>query len=803
MLKNYFRIAIRNFVRHKVFSFINILGLTIGITCFILIFLWIRDELSYDKFNQHYDRIYRIGTDIKAGEMEDWGISTTPPLGPAIMNEIPEIESAVRLVSTVNKLVSARDGEVNFLENRIYYADSTVFDVFTIPLIQGDPQELLTRKNTIVITQSTAEKYFGDTDPVGEKLSFDNSWEFEVTGVIGDCPNNSHWHYDMLASMISIKRSSSTDWLSSNLFTYIKLTEEADPVLTREKVNQLFLRNADPIFQQYLGISISEWEKAGNHYYLRMVPLREIYLFSDESEAVGVKGDIRYIYLFTVIGFFILLIACINFMNLNTARASARAKEIGIRKVLGSYRIQLVRQFLLEAVLISVVAMTIALLIVKLTLPYFNAFTEKKLQLGFTGFYSIPFYLLLTLGIGLMAGSYSAISLSSFKIVNIIKGNLFQSKNKSWFRNLLVLFQFSISILVIICTIIALNQMSYIKDKKLGFDKDQLLIIDRAYILDEQLPVFKEEILKSTRIISASATFCVPGTSMDGGVYNKENSPPEDLYFFQRICGDYDYLETMGIKILSGRYFSPDIASDETAILINEAGASSLGFDDPIGKKIIDPDSQNELTIIGVFRNYHLTSLHEEICPAFMHHPNVYWKHYLAIRFQPEDLAGTLAKLESEWQKFTGNQPFEYFFMDEYFAQLHRSEQITGYFFAIFASLAVFIACLGLFGLATFTAEQKNKEIGVRKVLGASAGSIVLILLGQFIRWVLIANIIAWPLAYLVMKNWLGNFAYHINMNAFHFISAGLLTLFISVLTVSYLSYRSASANPVETLKYE
>ena len=534
-----------------------------------------------------------------------------------------------------------------------------------------------------------------------------------------------------------------------------------------------------------------------------MVPLRDIYLFSDESDTVEVKGDIRYIYLFASIGFFILLIACINFMNLNTARASVRAKEIGIRKVLGSYRTQLIKQFLLEAILISSLAMIIALSAIKLILPYFNSFSGKELQLGFAGLFSILLYLLFTLFVGLLAGGYSALSLSSFKTINILKGSLFKGKGKGWFRNLLVLFQFSISILVIICTIVALSQMKYIRNKKLGFDKEQLLIIDRAYILDEQLPVFKEKILTSTRIISASATFCVPGTSMDGGVYNKENSPPEELYFFQRICGDYDYLETMGIKLLSGRYFSPEIASDGTSILINEAGARSLGFDDPLGKKIIDPDSQNELTIIGVFRNYHLTSLHEEICPALMHHPDVYWKHYLVVRFQPDDLAGTLAYLESEWQQFTGNQPFEYFFMDEYFAQLHRSEQRTGYFFGIFAALAIFIASLGLFGLATFTAEQKNKEIGVRKVLGASVSSIIWILLRQFTRWVLIANIIAWPLAYLVMKNWLGNFAYHIDMNAFHFISAGFLTLFISVLTVSYLSYRSASANPVKALKYE
>ncbi len=803
MFKNFLKIALRNLYKHKAFTFINIAGLTIGIASFILIFLWIQDELSYDRHNQDFERIFRIGTDIKAGEMEDRGISTTPPLGPAMMAEIPEVESAARFCASVNKLVSFNEGNVSFLENKVFYADSTIFKVLTIPLIQGDPADLLTRKRTIVITRSIATKYFGETDPLGKFLTFDNSRDYEVVGVVKDCPSNSHWHYDILASMVSIQRASSTDWLSNNLYTYIKIREDTDPQEVSAKINQLFIKNADPIFQQYIGTSIAEWEKEGNHFDLRLVPLQDIYLFSDESEAVEAKGDIRYIYLFASIGFFILLIACINFMNLNTARASVRAKEIGIRKVLGSLRAQIAKQFLLESLLITTFAMLTALVIVKLIFPYFNELTNKTLTLNFAGIFSIPILLLMILVVGLMAGGYSALFLSSFKTINILKGSLFKGKQRSWFRNLLVLFQFSVSILVIVCTIIALNQMQYIKDKKLGFDKEQLLIVDRAYILDEQLPVFKEEILKFPDIVFASATYCIPGSTTDGSVFNKENGTPEDLYHFRRICGDYDYLEAMGIQLLSGRYFSEDMTSDESSILINEAGVKSLAYEDPLGKKIIEPDTKAELTIIGVFKNYHIDSLHEEIHPALMHHPDTYWKHYLAVRFKPEKISGTLGFLETKWQEFTGNQPFEYFFMDDYFAQLHHAEQITGYFFGIFAVLAIFIACLGLFGLATFTAEQKSKEIGVRKVLGATAGSIVYILLRQFTRWVVVANIIAWPLAYLVMKNWLGNFAYHIRINPFHFVFAGLATLLIAILTVSYLSFRSASRNPAEVLKCE
>jgi len=803
MLKNFIKIAFRNLVKHKAFTFINIIGLTIGIACFILIFYWIQDELSYDKYNLGFDRIYRIGSDIKAGEMEDKGISTTPPLGPALINEVPEIESAVRLVSGSNKLVSSNEGEISFLESRIYYADSTVFKVFTIPLIQGDPQDLLTRKKTIVITKAIAAKYFKDQDPIGKILTLDNSREYEVVGVVKDCPSNSHWHFDMLISMVSIQRAYSTDWLSNNLYTYIKIREDADPLFVSEKINQLFLRYADPIFRQVVGMPIAEWETMGNHYHLRMIPLKDVYLFSDESEAVETTGDIRYIYLFASIGFFLLLIACINFTNLTTARSAVRAKEIGMRKVLGSYRNQLIRQLLVESILICTIAMIIALLVIQGVLPQFNQLTGKVLKLNFAGYYSFPIYILLTLVIGLMAGGYSAVSLSSFNTITILKGSLFVGRRKNSFRNILVLFQFSISILVIICTIVAIKQMHFIKNKKLGFNKEQLLIINRVHILDDKLTVFKEEILKHPDITSASGTYCVPGTTTDGSVFNKENTPPEELYFFTRICGDYDYLETMGIELLSGRYFSPDIESDKTAILINETGARSLGGEDPLGKKIIEPDTRKELTIIGVFKDYHTTSLHEEIHPALMHHPDDYWQFHLAVRFGSENVSQTLDFLEKKWQEFAGNQPLDYFFMDSFFDNLHRSEQRTGYFFSLFGILTILIACLGLFGLATFTAEQKTKEIGVRKVMGASVKSIISILLKQFTRWVLLANIIAWPLAYLIMKNWLEKFAYHTDMHIVQFIIAGAVTFSIAVITVSYLALRAATANPVEALKYE
>ena len=801
MIKNYIKIAFRNLVRHKSFSIINILGLSIGMVCFILIGLWIMDELSVDRHNEYFEQIYRIGTDSKIGEQEETGSSTAVPLGPALMEEIPEIESAVRLKGDYEYLVSYE--ETSFLLDKIYYTDAEIFDVFTIPLIKGSNINLLTNSKTIVINESTANKFFPDDDPIGKTLKFDNKTEYEIVAVTKDMPVNSHWNFQILASFCSLRSYSDTNWLSNSLNTYIKTIKGVDDELLVKKMNDFFLLKAEPIVQQAMGTTIKEWEKCGNYYHLRLTPLSQIYLFSSSDDAVGKKGDIRYVYLFSAIGFFILLVACINFMNLTTARSAVRAKEIGMRKVLGSSRGHLIRQFLMESILISLFAMIIALISSKLLLSQFNDFTGKDLVLNFTGNYSYIAYFAIAVIIGLISGGYSAIALSSYKVLTALKGNLFKGKQRTGFRNALVLFQFAISILVILCTIISLQQMKYISNKKLGFSKEQLLVIDRVHILNDQIPVFKEEIIKSPAIISASAAYSVPGSSSDGSMYNKDNNIPDELYLFFRLCGDYDYLETMGIPLVDGRNFFGDSEAEENSIIINETAVKKLGYDNPVGRKLFEPGSDEGLTIIGVVKDFHFNSLLEEISPLILYHPSLWYKEFMVIRIQPENVAGTLGFIKDKWSDLAGNQPFEYFFMDTYFDDLHKSELRAGQFFTIFAILAIFIACLGLFGLAAFTTQQKTTEIGVRKVLGASVTSIVMILLRQFTKWVILANIIAWPLGYFIMKNWLQNFAYRIDLNVVYFILSGLITLLIAITTVSYLAIYAANRNPIKSLKYE
>ena len=803
MFQNFFKIAFRNLVLHKAFSFINITGLAIGLVCFILIMLWIQDEVSFDNFHQDANRIFITGLDYKMGNQEGRGIKCNPPLAPAMMAEIPEIESATRFLHAINKLVTYKAGDVSFLENGIFYADSTIFNVFTIPLITGDPNDLLTRKNTLVITKEMAQKYFGDVDPIGKTLSFDGDRDFEVVGIVEAWPAKSHWRFDMLASLISTRSATDDSWWSNYIYTYFKIREGTNIEAVLPKINEMVRRKKNVSFAQIVGMERKEWEAQGNRAGYYATPIRDIYLRSTTQDNVGTVGDIRYVYLFAVIGFFILFVACINFMNLTTARSAIRAKEIGMRKVFGSSKRSLIRQFLIESILITLFAMFIAVVAIELLLPYFNNLTDKALNMNFAGVATIPILLLMVIVVGLMSGGYSAISLASFKILSVIKGSLFNGKSKTWFRNVLVLFQFSVSILVIVCTIIAYNQMNYIKNKKLGFDKEQLLIIDRAYTIGDDLGIFKEELLKNPAIQYASATYHIPGTEVGGQSFRTEDSAPEELLDINLLCGDYDYLEAMGIKLVAGRYFSEEIHSDSNNVVVNVTAVKRLGFTDAIGQKILVPNSEEGLIIIGVVEDFHISSLHQEIEPIILLHPGLAWDHYLAIRIQPQNVSATLEFIEAKWNEFTGDQPFEYFFMDSYFDNLHKSEQRTGQFFTIFAALAIFIACLGLFGLAAFTAEQKTKEIGVRKVLGASVPSIVSILLKQFTRWVILANIIAWPIGYFIMKNWLQNFAYHIDLKVGYFLLSGVITLLIAVTTVSYLAVNAANKNPVKALNYE
>ncbi|MBN1326800.1 MAG: ABC transporter permease [Candidatus Cloacimonetes bacterium] len=803
MIKHYLLIAWRNIVRQKTYAFLNISGLALGMACFIIIMLWVKHELSYDKHNENYKNLYLVGIDIKIGDQEGKGSTSSGSMAGPLVEDYPEVLSAARIYKGINKCVSYIEGDVHHTEGKVYYADSTIFDLFTIPILKGDPSEKLNRPRTMFITESTARKYFGDEEPIGKFLDFDGWWQYEVVGIIADAPETSHWQYDFIACHFDVNVMVNPQWLSDNLITYILLKDGTDWQEFEAKLIDFADHYLGPIVERELGMSLAEWGTTGNRYQYYLDPVRNIYLNSRSDFSRGRQGSMTYVIVFIIIAVFILLIACINFMNLTTARAATRAKEIGLRKVVGSFRWQIVRQLLLESILYSLISLFLAIVIVELALPFFSDLIQTSLNLNLQYPYVWGLLIVLSVFVGFIAGVYSAMVISSFRITTVLKGSVFGGKQKSWLRNGLVLLQFSISIFIIICTFIIYYQLKYISQKKLGFEKDQVMVIERVYGLKDKMVTYKEEVGKFPGVMAASITSNVPGTGTNGQVFQKEGDSAKDMIHFRRLSGDYDYLQAMGIELKQGRFFSPEFSGDSLGCVINEAAVKHMGLENPIGTKLYYSGENDYLEVIGVVADYHINSLHEEIPNIMMTPPFSQYSHFLVVRLQTHNIQQTIDQIREKWREFDPNQPFEYFFMDEHFAGLHSAENRAGQIVTIFSILAIFVACLGLYGLAAFTAHQKTKEIGIRKVLGASVGGITGLLMQQFTRWVILANIIAWPVAWFAMKRWLQNYAYAIKIDLRYFIFAGFITLIIAGITVVFQSVKAANANPVKALKYE
>jgi putative ABC transport system permease protein len=808
MIKNFILTSLRSMLRHKGFSFINIAGLAIGLAACIIILLFIIDELSYDRYHEKSDRIYRVTTAGVFGSNEFAATYTAAPLAKAICDDYAEVEHATRMMARNNRLVSYE--EKAFIENRFFYADSSVFDVFTIPLQAGDPKSALNKPNTIVITETMSKKYFEDEDPIGKTLRVDDAGQnYMVTGVCRDIPANSHFRFDFMASMITTEWSTNPSWFSSNAQTYIVLREDADAMALQEKLPEFIERHIGPQLPQFVGITLEQFRESGQSYGYYLQPLLDIHLHSKLDGEYEANSDITYVYLFSIIAIFILLIACVNFMNLTTAKSSVRAKEVGVRKVLGSNRVHLIRQFLGESFIYALLAMIIALIIAEIALPFFNQITGKHLSLNvISNWYYLPVFIAFILLTALLAGSYPAFYLSKFQPLHVIKGQKLQQNGKSNLRTVLVVFQFSITILLLIATFIVYHQMNYIQNKNLGFDQEHLLVIKRAYSLRDQKTAFKNELLQNPDILSASYSIDLPGEDLGSNSHGIEGRRTEEIFLIMMMHADYDLTRTLGIEMAWGRYYSKDYATDTAAVVINEAAARAFGLTEPYTDKLIRqairPDQNQGFRIIGVMRDFHFESLHLDVRPLAIYlHPENNWFNRLAIRVRSDDMAGTIQFIEDKWNEFAPALPFEYTFMDDTLAELYQNDKRTRIIYSVFSLLAVFVASLGLYGLAAFTTENRTKEIGIRKAHGASVGSIVAMLTKEFTRWVLLANIIAWPVAYFLMDNWLDNFAYRISMPWLSFIFAGLLALIIAIITVSSLAFKAANANPVEALKYE
>jgi putative ABC transport system permease protein len=807
MFLNYLKIAIRNLKKNKGYSFINIFGLAVGLACCILILLYIKNELSYDHYNKNINQIYRVRLSAKIGNHEMNLATSCAPCGPTFTREIPGVVNFTRIRNYEYPLIRYKDKA--FSEEKFYWVDSKFFDVFTIPFIEGDPKTALNQPNSVVITESTAKKYFGNEDPMGKILNADKHVDYIVTGVIKDFPQNSSFHFDFLGSLSHYKVWNDQSWLGDNYYTYLLVKKGTNINELEKKIYEITKTYASPQLQKAIGVTYDQFLAGGSQYKYILQPLSDIHLRSHLSLEIEPNGDITYIYIFSLIAFAILLIGCINFMNLSTARSSGRGKEVGIRKTLGSSQGLLIRQFLTETILMSFIAMILAILLVELFLPTFNFIAGKDLALHiFNNFYTLPLLIGFTLVVGLIAGIYPSFVLSSFIPVKVLRGSSKKSSSSAWLRNTLVITQFSISIILIVGAFIIKSQLNYIQNKKLGFDRDQILIIKNAGDIGKDIQSFKNDLMQNSSIIDATNSVSVPGGHFNETAHKRNGAGPGDVKDIMYLYTDYNFVNTYKIKMKEGRFFSKTFASDTTAVVLNEEAVKALGLKNPIGKYIVrvgeTPGTTLKFKVIGVTDDFNFESLHQKIEPLII---NLFGQGgfgmFVSIRFAPKNVKSTIQYISSVWQKYAGNQAFSYSFFNDDFAKLYASEQRTGQIFSVFSILAIFIACLGLLGLAAYTAELRTKEIGIRKVLGATVPEIVFMLTKEFTKWVIISNIIAWPIAYYFTNNWLQNFAYRINIGIWIFILSGVCALLIAIITVGYQAIRAATANPVKSLRYE
>jgi putative ABC transport system permease protein len=808
MIKNYFKVALRNLWKNKGFSAINIIGLAVGIAVCLLITLYVIDELSYDKYNTKADRIYRVDGDIQFGGNHFILAVAPDPMGPTLKKDFPQVEQYVRFRGYGGFLV--KKGTENVQEGNVIYADSTLFDVFTLPIIEGDPKTALTAPYSIVITEDIAKKYFNTvTNVVGKNFIINDTGNYKITGVIKNVPKQSHLRFDFFVSLSSSEESRQNMWISNNFNTYIVLKPGADPKALEAQFEGMIDKYVGPQVKAFLNQDMEGFKKSGNFDRYILTPLTQIHLHSNKVAELGVNSNIQYVYIFSAIAIFILLIACVNFMNLSTARSANRAKEVGVRKVLGSFKKDLIRQFLMESMLVSFIALLLALFIAWLLLPYFNQLSSKDISLSFI---SVPLLLatliLIALMVGLLAGSYPAFYLSSFKPAEVLKGKLAGGFKRSWLRSGLVVFQFWISIVLIIGTVVIYKQLQYIQNIDIGFNRNQVLVVKGTDALRNQAKAFMQEVKKLPDVQNATMTGYLPTSDSrdDSPLFADATLDQKSAVSAQIWRVDENYIPILDMQMKLGRNFATQFLTDSTGIIVNEAAAKLFGFKDPLNKPLYYLNDLNKKSvtvyhIVGVVKNFNFNSLRENVTPLALMYSEQNGS--IAFRINTKNAASLINKIAATYKKMAPGQPFTYSFMDEDFNRIYTAEQRIGNISITFSILAIVIACLGLFGLVTYAAEQRIREIGIRKVLGASISNIVSMLSMDFLKLVLIASVIAFPFAWYFMNSWLQDFAYRIHISWWIFAIAGIMALLIALITVSFQAIRAALMNPVKSLRTE
>lgn len=806
MIKALLKHSWRSLKKQKGYTFINVLGLSIGIACSLIITLFVIHQLSYDQYHENKDRLYRLTLDGKIGEQELIVSSTASIIGPTMLDEFPEVENYNRLNIFGENIL--KDGDRIFTFKDFAETDSTFFDIFSIPLSQGDPKTVLNEPYTMVLSESTAKTIFGDEDPINKTLKLNTgNTAYRITGIMADFPENTHFNANVLTSFMTNQRSRDTEWLNNSFETYVLLKPNASPQTVNAKFAGMIEKYIGPRVLELFGATLEDFFSTGNRYNFYLQPITQIHLDPTINHEAKPATDPKYLWIFGSIAILIIVIASINFMNLSTAQATKRAKEVGIKKASGSSRWNLIRQFLTDSTLISFFSLVLAIVIVLFVLPVFNNLLNAKVSLAiFSNWYTIPGLIAFALLIGILAGAYPAFYLSSFNPNAVLRGKVRDGLKNGKLRSVLVSVQFLISIILIIGTMVMYRQLQYMINKDLGFNKDKLLVIHSVSSIGDKTKTFKDELLKLPGIASVSASTAVPGHNNNNNGYMIEGRSSE-TFLMQTNWVDYDFFKTYQIGLNDGRFFDEEYSTDPQACIVNAQTIEEFGIDDISSVRFMVTDQDQQLTpipIIGVSDNFHFRSLHNRIDPYIMRFKTDGLNFgYVSVKFSASATAETINRIEDIWKEFAANNPLQYFFMDNDFSEMYKVERQNAQLSVVFAILGIFIAALGLFGLTSFTIEQRTKEVGVRKALGASGGSIFYLISKEIIVLVCISTVLAWPLIYFVANNWLQNYYYRIDLRIMEFVLGFIVAISIALITISYKTFQSLRINPALTLRYE
>jgi putative ABC transport system permease protein len=806
MFINLIRYSLRSFKRQRAYIIINVLGLSIGIACSLLIAFYLINEVSYDRYNAKKGRIFRLIQDVNSHGQEYVASFTPAVMGPVMQMELPEVEGFLRMTRREPAVVEYNNQA--YTENHLIEADSSFFNFFSIKVIKGDSRDLLNAPLKIVLSESTARKIFGEENPVGKLLNIgSDTVRYTVTGVMADIPENSHFDAGIIVSFMTNPRSADQNWTNNSFSTYLLLKPNTNSKTVDEKITAVINKYVGAAMLKEMGISMSDWLARGNKFRYYLQNLTDIHLDPSIQQEFKSAGDPKYLKIITSLAILIIIIAAINFMNLSTAQASRRAKEVGIKKAGGSARSTLIIQFLIESFILTLISLVVALILIKVSFQSFNSILGSHLPLKlFATGYTIPFLILFTLVVGFLSGSYPAFFLSSFNPSEVLKGSVKNSMQGRLLRRVLVVFQFTISIFLISGTIIMYSQIKFILRQDMGFNKEQIIVINSAETLGTRMNSFKDVVKKIPGVINIVGSSAVPGRNNNSIRYKMEGGNDETLILETNYI-DYDYLETYGINIESGRSLNQSFPSDQQSCLINESAVKDFGITDLDKARFIrkrDPNSSEYLQVIGVVKNFHFKSLHNKISPyLFRLKADDYPGRYLSVKLLARNYSKTIIEIQNTWKEFTGKNSLEYYFIDDDFEQMYSQEKANARMAVIFSILAIFIASLGLFGLTSFTVEQRTKEIGVRKAMGSSLTGIYITMSREVIILVTVSALIALPIIYYIAGNWLENFYYKITPGAFSFMAGFAIALGIAVLTISYRILRAAKINPAQSLKYE